>query len=295
MTKSTRTTRAYSSARRSFPLLACAVAAVLVGVSALAVGQSSSARAPGAPRASNTHPAVVRIAGGTFQPFFAEPNAPPVQVAPFWIDARPVTNAQYARFVAANPNWAPTKPPVIFASPLYLRGWGERSPQAIEQDAALNQRPVTFVSWFSSSAYCEAQGGRLPSEAEWEFVGLASEHAFDASKDVEHTRRILAWYERVRQPELEPVGSHPPNAWGVYDMHGLVWEWVSDFNASMTGGARRGSTEQVVGLFCGGAAANARTPDDYAAFMRYAFRSSLHGAYVMHSLGFRCAYDHEVP
>ena len=269
------------------PLRGAASAIAALIATTIACGAEAQPATPGA-RAT-----AVRIAGGTFSPFFDEPNAPVTRVPPFRIDRHAVTNADYARFTVAHPEWAHGAPPEIFADIRYLQHWGTRSAQAVIDAPTLANQPVTFVSWFAATAYCESQGGRLPSEAEWELVGQASEDKLDASGDAEHAREILSWYERARQGELSAVAQRRPNAWGVYDMHGLVWEWISDFNASMTAGGRRGITDQAIGLFCGSAAANARTPTDYAAFMRYAFRSSLRGSYVMHSLGFRCAYDDE--
>ena len=237
----------------------------------------------------------VRIDGGRFAPFFADPDTESVDVAPFSLDRTPVTHGAFAQFVATESRWAPGRPPEIFAGPGYLARWEGRTAADIVEDPVLRDQPVTGVSFFAAQAYCAHVGGRLPMEAEWELVARASATERDASDDPQHVRLVLSWYERPAPQQLANVGQGEANAWGVHDMHGLVWEWVADFNASMVGGARRGASERLLGFFCGGAAVEARSPSDYASFLRYAFRSSLSGDYTSSSLGFRCAYDTENP
>jgi formylglycine-generating enzyme required for sulfatase activity len=87
------------------------------------------------------------------------------------------------------------------------------------------------------------------------------------------------------------VGTNQANYWGVQDLHGLVWEWVLDFNSSMlaTDPRRAGDRDRLA--FCGGGAIGATDQADYPSFMRVAFRSSLRAEYTTHNLGFRCAAD----
>ncbi|MNL63509.1 Formylglycine-generating sulfatase enzyme [compost metagenome] len=72
-------------------------------------------------------------------------------------------------------------------------------------------------------------------------------------------------------------------------MHGLVWEWTSDFNSIFLSGESRKDKSSDQNLFCGSASVNAADLMDYAAFMRYAFRGSLKAQYSTRNLGFRCA------
>lgn len=68
----------------------------------------------------------------------------------------------------------------------------------------------------------------------------------------------------------------------------VVWEWVLDFNSVLMGTDDRSQGSEDQGQFCGGGAANSKDAKDYAAFMRYGFRSSLRGNYAIKNLGFRC-------
>jgi formylglycine-generating enzyme len=88
---------------------------------------------------------------------------------------------------------------------------------------------------------------------------------------------------------LPDVGG-PRNAWGVSDMHGLVWEWIDDFSAALVDADSRTPDRKV---FCGGAGATSRDTAAYATFMRIALRSSLDARSTTAVLGFRCAYDVE--
>jgi formylglycine-generating enzyme required for sulfatase activity len=75
--------------------------------------------------------------------------------------------------------------------------------------------------------------------------------------------------------------------YGISDLHGLVWEWTLDFNSSLVTGESRGDGSLERSLYCGSGAAGAADFEDYAALMRYAFRSSLEARYAVGNLGFR--------
>ena len=88
--------------------------------------------------------------------------------------------------------------------------------------------PATGVSWDDAKAFCEHHGHRLPSEAEWEFAARAGEHTRYSFGDDEKELGRYAWYSGNSDDQAHPVKSKDPNGWGLYDMHGNVWEWVQD-------------------------------------------------------------------
>lgn len=232
----------------------------------------------------------VRVDGGVYRPLYPpDPKAPETAVAAFRLDARPVTRGQFASFVAAHPQWRRDRVAALFADPGYLAAW--TSPETPD---GRPEQPVVGVSWFAARAYCEARGQRLPTTDEWEYAARASATAFDASGDPERNAAILAWYGRPSTADLPDVGASPPDVRGVHDLHGLVWEWVEDFNNTLVGDGREGGDDERF-RFCGTGALSATDVDDYASFMRIAFRSSLQARYTTGNLGFRCARDEEVP
>lgn len=122
---------------------------------------------------------------------------------------------------------------------------------------------------------------------EWEYVAMANQHIKDARKDTVFNKNILAWYEKPSELNTA-VGAGSKNYWGVYDLHELVWEWTNDFNSVIISGEGR-NKQNDKNLFCGAGSYSASDLTDYAAFMRYAFRSSVKANYTLKNLGFRCA------
>ncbi len=234
-------------------------------------------------------PDMARAEGGEYVPMFGEISKPR-RVAPFLIDRRPVTNSEFLGFVREHPKWRRSNAGKLFVDQGYLSHWagdlelGETAPP---------EAPVVRVSWFAARAYLKSQGKRLPREDEWEFAARADATRVDASKDPAYLKRILEWYGKPTPDRLPDVSTMEKDIRGVSGMHGLVWEWVEDFNNQMVTGASRSDSSLDRALFCAGGAVNATNVADYAAFMRYAFRSSLEGNYTTSNLGFRGARDAE--
>ncbi|MDP5199953.1 formylglycine-generating enzyme family protein [Flavobacterium sp. DG2-3] len=224
------------------------------------------------------------IKEGSFVPLYGAVSKNHVTVKSFYIDIYPVTNSEFLEFVKKNPSYQKSKIKGIFADKSYLAYWSTD----LDFGNAKPKSPVTGVSWFAAKKYCECQGKRLPTMDEWEYVAMADTKKIDARTKKEFNEYILSWYEKSKTYENE-IGKTFKNYWGVYDMHGLVWEWTSDFNSIFLSGESRKDKSSDKNLFCGGASVNASDLMDYAAFMRYAFRGSLKAQYSTRNLGFRCA------
>ena len=229
---------------------------------------------------------MVRINTGSYVPLYGSEDKLPVKVDAFLLDVYPVTNYDYLNFVKNYPEYGKSKIKRIFANTSYLSDWsndlnfGKLKPNS----------PVTNVSWFAAKKYCECQGKRLATMDEWEYVAMADEKRIDARTKEQFNKYILAWYEK-NQTYNNAIGQTYKNYWGVYDMHGLIWEWTYDFNSIFLSGESRKDKDTDTELFCGSASINASDLMNYAAFMRFAFRGSLKASYTTKNLGFRCAKD----
>jgi sulfatase modifying factor 1 len=254
-------------------------AATLLALAALAL--CTGARGQTATLARS---AMVQVPGGVVALLFPVQGEELARVGPFAIDATPVTNSQFLAFVRTHPEWAKGSVPRVFADESYLGHWSDDGTLGSADPDA----PVTHVSWFAAAAYCEARGARLPTEAEWELVARAGERLADGGSEPGQRERLLALVSS-RSAVPGPVGRGEVNAYGVRDMHGLVWEWVFDVGAALNTADSRNAGDRRLLLLCGGGASGATDPNDYAAFLRYAFRSGLSGDYTGGGLGFRCA------
>jgi len=108
----------------------------------------------------------------------------------FWLGKTEVTQAAFERLMGYNPS--------VFEGP---------------------DLPVEYVSWVEADQYCRTVGGRLPSEAEWEYAARAGTTGSRYGNLDE-----IAWYWGNSR-STHPVGQKKPNAFGLYDMLGNVVEW----------------------------------------------------------------------
>ena len=196
-----------------------------------------------------------------------------MHVAAFEMDAHAVTRAGYLAFVRAHPEWQRDRVDPKRADASYLSDWRAVMDPGDSTDL---RRPVTSVSWYAATAYCEAQGKRLPTTDEWEYVAAASDVSRDASHDPAFMSRLLAMYASRTAGAPPPAGHGFRNVYRIDDLHGSAWEWTRDFKP-----------EEMTN--CAGAAMGASDPSNYPALLREAFRSALTERSTARMLGFRCA------
>jgi len=96
--------------------------------------------------------------------------------------------------------------------------------------------PVETVNWENARDYCAAIGGRLPTEAEWEYAARAGTTS-SRYRDLDE----VAWYARNSGQQTHAVKGKKANPWGLYDMLGNVWEWTADAYDSNAKTLRGGS------------------------------------------------------
>jgi formylglycine-generating enzyme required for sulfatase activity len=167
-----------------------------------------------------------------------------VTLSAFRMSTKEITCAQYAQFANANNIesdglWAagpyPTQT-LLYDNFTYGLTYSNGSWSPVTGDA---NAPMVFVTWYGAAAFAQYAGGRLPTEAEWEYAARANTTtAFNTGACLNDTQANYYWQapytgctnSGASYPATsQNVGIYAPNAWGLYDMHGNVWEWCSDW------------------------------------------------------------------
>lgn len=224
---------------------------------------------------------MVKISDGYYKQFLRKNKNDSIKINSFCIDKYAVTNKDFLEFVKANPEWSRSKIKRAFADEAYLKHWISDF-EINRSNYKLDNCPVVNISWFAAQAYCKWKGKRLPSLNEWEFV--AASEPINTNKEIKEI--ILDWYSKPNNNASYPIATSYENAMGVFDMHGLIWEWVNDFKTLQQSTDEQ---ENEIKLFCGPIGSG--DPTDYASYMRLAFRNSLKASYTSATLGFRAAKD----
>jgi len=212
-------------------------------------------------------------------------------ISSFRIDRYEVTNARYFEFLVDNPEWRKDQLRDRQHNGQYLTHWENGR----YREGAANL-PVVNVTWSAAQSYCRWHGGRLPTEAEWEYVARAGDsRAFPWGDEPPSPER--ANYSASVHGKTIDVGSYAPNDFGVYDLAGNVWEFLYDAwepryaddpqSDPVAGGLLTPQEEATVsgrravrGASFGGSVVNVRTR----------WRDSHVATNAIEFVGFRCAY-----
>lgn len=214
-----------------------------------------------------------------------------VTVGDFRLDRHEVTNARYAAFLKENPDWLRDRLPIERHNGDYLREWRDGSFPEGKAD-----HPVVNVTWHAAQAFCHWSGGRLPTEAEWEYAARCGDD------------REFPWGDELPSPELANyyatgtgstvvVGSYPPNDCGLQDLAGNVWEFLYDAWESTY--SNEAQTDPCVGcpatasdpmLVEGRRALRGGSFDGAVVNLRSRWRDSHVVTSAVGFVGFRCAY-----
>ncbi|MCP4662116.1 MAG: formylglycine-generating enzyme family protein, partial [bacterium] len=144
----------------------------------------------------------------------------------FALGTVPVTNAQYAAF---DPGHEPSRWEGVSAGDL-------------------GNHPVETVTWYEAMVFCRwlsavlpwARDARLPTEEEWEYACRAESETRYWRGDGEADLDRVGWYSKNSEKRTHRVGDKPANPWGLYDVHGNVWEWTSSVETSDYSGRQEG-------------------------------------------------------
>lgn len=189
---------------------------------------SFAERAPTAPQGITTRSGVqmVLLPGGTFIVGDKEGEVDEVPhevtVSPFYVDKYEVTQQEYQRLMGENPSKVKGK-----TNPVEQVRWSDAVRYCNARSRLAGLAPAyDLKTW---TCRFEANGFRLPTEAEWEYAARAGTTTRYSFGNSEARLKQHGWFRDNARSKPHPVGQRKPNAWGLYDVHGNVWEWCNDF------------------------------------------------------------------
>lgn len=203
---------------------------LLAAVSMLPEGckRRTPANIPGdSPKGSKTQagPEMVLLPGGKFtMGDEKEPDATPheVVVSAFYIDKHLVTQTEYQKVTGKNPSrWKAAENPVEQVR------WSDAVRYCNARSRLDSLEPCYDLQTWECDF--DANGYRLPTEAEWEYACRAGADTAYYFGDNPSQLKDYAWFKDNSGSKPHPVGQKRPNPWGLYDMHGNVWQWCNDF------------------------------------------------------------------
>lgn len=201
-----------------------------------------------------------------------------VHLDSFYMDIYEVTNARYKEFMDATGYKEP-------------RWWSD--PNYFSFNAS--DHPVMGVTWYDAKAYCEWTGKRLPTEAEWEKAArgrlVGSKYPWGDTITHDDANYYGTGGRDRWEYSTSPVGSFPPNGYGLYDMAGNVWEWCADwydrnYYSHSPRQNPKGPDMGTERVFRGGSSYDRDTKD-----LRVACRNKHDPAGSLTNAGFRCVRD----
>ena len=215
------------------------------------------------------------IQGGTFA--MGSPTTEPersnnetqhqVTLSGFYISEYTITNEQFSQFLNATGVPSSGQGDVSGYGSQTLVRYDQMGVQFISNKwrptTGHDNYPIVYVTWYGAKAFCDWAGGRLPTEAEWEYACRAGTATpFNTGNNLTTAQaNYNGDYPYNGNPKgtdlghTQPVGSYAPNAWGLYDMHGNVWEWCNDWDGDYPTGAVTNPTGPATGssrVFRGG-------------------------------------------
>ncbi|MDL2305484.1 formylglycine-generating enzyme family protein [Bacteroides sp. OttesenSCG-928-D19] len=230
------------------------IALKLMGSSGSSYSTNQSATNP----RNSAIPDMVQVEGGSFTMgctseqgndcYSDEKPSHNVSVNSFRISKTEITNEQYVAFlntsrVGSSGNYNGRE--LIKVSSEYLKleyidgKWRAKN--------GYENYPVVMVTWFGAYEYCDWAGGRLPTEAEWEYAARGGNKSRGYKYAGSNIIEEVAWFEGNSGGRAHEVATKRPNELGLYDMTGNVWEWCYDWYGSYSSGSQNNPTGATSG------------------------------------------------